>query len=282
MNDVFAPYRRRLFGLAYRMLGSRADADDAVQDAALKWAATDQTAIRDPQAWLITVTTRAAIDIGRRRARERARYLGPWLPDPLDEAASDVPVFAESLRPAFLLMLETLTPAERAAFLLREVFDSDYADIAAALGTSPEAARQHVSRAKRHLAAGRARFAASPEAERSLMARFAAALAAADHAGMLAILSPGAELYNDGGGKVIAARNVITGADRVVRFLIGVAAKARAPLDWETTTANGAPALVRRVGGRIDSIVSIAASETHINAIYVQRNPDKLAAFTRH
>jgi RNA polymerase sigma-70 factor (ECF subfamily) len=280
VSDGFALHRRRLAALAYRMLGSRADAEDVVQDAALRWTRSDQTAIIDAGAWLVTTTTRLAIDRLRELKRERARYIGPWLPEPVDDAATDTPALAESLRLAFLLMLERLSPAERAAFLMREVFDADYSDIAHAVGCSTEMARQHVSRARRHVAKGRERFVPEPEAELRLLSQFTAAIAADDYNAMLAILAPDAEAWSDGGGKVLAARNVIHGADKVARLVLGLVRKAGmgaiAP-----ASANGSPAVLIRHGDD-HTLFSLAGDGVRITGVFLQRNPDKLAAFRTH
>jgi RNA polymerase sigma-70 factor (ECF subfamily) len=280
VSDPLTLHRRRLFGLAYRMLGSRADAEDVVQEAAVRWARADRPAIADPEAWLVRVTCRLAIDALRARSRERAHYVGPWLPEPVDEPA-DTPALAESLRLAFLLMLERLTPTERAAFLMREVFDSDYADIAEAIGCSADAARQYVSRAKKHIAAGRSRFVPAPEAEARLMGQFSAAIASGDYTAMLAILAPDAEAWSDGGGKVRAAPNVVSGADRVARLLLGIAAKT-GPMTIAWTEANGAPALLARGADGNKTLVSLATDGERVTRVLMQRNPDKLAGFTAH
>ena len=274
-------HRGRLFALAYRMLGSRADAEDVVQEAALRWARADVSMIANPEAWLVTATSRLAIDRLRALKRERAVYIGPWLPEPVEEAAADTPLLAESLRLAFLLMLERLTPSERAAFLMREVFDSDYTDIADALQCSAEAARQHVSRARRHVAAERERCVPEPQAELRLMSQFSAAIAAGDYDAMLSILAADAEAWSDSGGKVLAARNVIHGADKVARYLLGLGRKAGDDLCIVPVMANGGTALLVTQGDDT-TLISLATDGARISYLFLQRNPDKLAAFRSH
>ena len=275
MNDDFAPHRPRLRAIAYRMLGSVADAEDAVQETALRWHRADRDKVDNPEAWLVRACTRVSIDLLRRRRRES--YTGPWLPEPAVEPAADPPALAESLRLAFLLMLERLTPHERAAFLLREVFDTPYGEVAATLGVSEAACRQYVSRARRHIAEERTRFAVAPRAEVELMGRFGAALAAGDLSAITSLLAADARLVSDGGGKVVAALNVVTGADKVARFFVGIAGKAPADLVWVPAAFNGSPAIVGEVGGRIFGVMSIATDGERITSVFVQRNPDKLA-----
>jgi RNA polymerase sigma-70 factor (ECF subfamily) len=276
VND-FDPHRPRLRAIAYRMLGSVADADDAVQETALRWHRVDGAGIDNPEAWLTRTCTRVSIDLLRRRRREA--YTGPWLPEPAEETA-EAPALAESLRLAFLLMLERLTPHERAAFLLREVFDTPYDEVAAALGVSEAACRQYVSRARRHIADERARFTVAPRAEVELMSRFGAALAAGDFAAMTALLAADARLVSDGGGKVAAALNIVAGADKVARFFLGIAGKAPPDLKWTPVTLNGGVSVVGEAAGRIYGVLSIATDGERITSIFVQRNPDKLARVT--
>lgn len=279
MNDDFALHRLRLRAIAYRMLGSVADADDEVQETALRWHRADRAAVENAEAWLVRACTRVSIDLLRRRRREA--YTGPWLPEPAsEEPVTQAPALAESLRLAFLLMLERLTPHERAAFLLREVFDTPYDEVAAALGASEPACRQYVSRARRHIAEERTRFAVAPRAEIDLMSRFGDALAAGDLAAITALLAADARMVSDGGGKVIAALNVITGAQKVARFFVGIAGKAPPDMAWTPITLNGAPAIVGEAGGQIIGVVSIATDGDRITSVFVQRNPDKLAGVT--
>lgn len=273
MSDPFSAAQPRLTALAYRMLGSHADAADAVQDTATKWLGADRGTIDNPEAWLVRTCTRASVDLLRRRKREA--YVGPWLPEPTTEDAGDLPALAESLRLAFLLMLERLSPGERAALLLHDVFDEDYPAIAAAVGCSEAMARQHVSRARRRIAEDRQRFIVAPRAERDLMERFGAALAMGDLAGLTALLAPGAQLTSDGGGKRIAARNVITGADRVARFILGIARKH--PIELRAATINGALGALTIENGELSGAIGFATDGERITGVFLQRNPDKLA-----
>jgi RNA polymerase sigma-70 factor (ECF subfamily) len=280
MTDEFDRHRPRLRAVAYRMLGSLADAEDAVQETALRWHRADRRPIDNPEAWLVRTCTRIAIDALRKRRREA--YVGPWLPEPVAEPASNAtPMLAESLRLGFLLMLERLSPSERAAFLLREVFDTPYDEVAQALGVSEQACRQYVSRARRHIAEERTRFAVAPHAEVDLMTRFGAALMSGDIERVTEVLTGDARLVSDGGGKVVAALNVVRGAEKVARFFVGVARKAPAGLSWSALTLNGAPAMVAETDGHVFGILSIATDGERITDVYVLRNPDKLARIGR-
>lgn len=281
MSDAFAACRPRLFALAYRMLGSAADAEDVVQEAALRWHAADRSDIGNAEAWLVRAATRLSIDALRRR--KRAPYVGPWLPEPLagEEPVADTPVLAESLWLAFLLLLERLTPAERAAFLLRDVFDAPYDEVAAALGASESACRQHVSRARRNMASGRARFRVEPRAEVKLMTRFARSVGEGDMAGLVALLSPNAELVTDGGGKATAALNIIAGAEKVARFFLGLSRKVPPELIWSPMRVNGAPGVLMALGGEPYALWSFATDGERITGLFAQRNPDKLGRFDK-
>jgi RNA polymerase sigma-70 factor (ECF subfamily) len=283
MSDGFDTHAPRLRALAYRMLGVRADAEDAVQETALRWLRLpDRAGIDNPQAWLTRVCTRICIDALRARRGERAAYVGPWLAEPYEEPAADVPALAESLRLAFLLMLERLSPAERAALLLREAFDADYDEVAEALDTSEAMARQHVSRAKRRVAEDRARFPVAPRAEAELMGRFAEAVASGDASRVAALLHPEARFVSDGGGKVLAALNVVEGADRVARLVIGVNRKWPAEATWAPAMLNGALTALGTVAGEPFATMTLATDGERITALFLLRNPDKLAVLTRH
>jgi RNA polymerase sigma-70 factor, ECF subfamily len=227
-DRTFERLRPRLFGVAYRMTGSVADAEDLVQEALLRWHESDRAAVREPEAWLVAVVTRLAIDHHRKAAARRAAYPGPWLPEPVDagrlspeyqsELASDVSM-------AFLAILERLGPQERAAFLLREVFGTGYPEIAAILGKREDAARQVVHRARARVRGGAPRFAAPPDAKERLLGRFVRALEQDDRDALLAVLADDAEFTSDGGGKVRAAMRTVRGGDRVARMLLGIEAK---------------------------------------------------------
>lgn len=276
--EIFERARPRLWGLAYRMLGSPADADDAVQDTYLRWQAADLDHIDAPEAWLTTVCTRRTIDMLRAAQRARTDYVGPWLPEPVVAPEAGVELeLAESLSTAFLLLLERLSPTERAAYLLREVFDYDYADVAAALNKSEAACRQLVSRARKHVGQDRARFAPAPERQQDLLDSFLGAMKSGAVENLAMLLSEDAELWSDGGGKVLAARNVIHGAGNVARFLHGVWQRAWTEQNVKLVAVNGGPGLLLGEAGRLESVVTFGlAPDGRIAAIYVVRNPDKL------
>ena len=257
-TEVFESIRPRLFGLAYRMLGIVADAEDVVQEAFLRWRQADE-APRSDQAWLVSVTTRIAIDRLRRAATERAAYRGQWLPEPVtapppDQAAD----LADDLSIAFLLMLERLGPEERAALLLREVFDAEYAEIARVLAKSEAACRQIVHRAKERVRRDQAPFGASPVARERVTRRFVDALRAEDREGLLALMTADAILVADGGGRVPAVAGTQRGAERVAQLLVGFERATRLHLEraglmpeYELAWLNGDPAVLTLTSGRL-------------------------------
>ena len=280
-SSAFEQQRARLFGIAYRMLGSRADAEDVLQDAYLRWHRGAPQELRSPEAWLVTAVTRLCIDRLRAVRAERERYVGPWLPEPLiGEAASaaDAPAeLASSLSIAFLVVLERLAPDERAAFLLHEVFDSEYAEIAEILGKSEAACRQIVSRARKRVREQRPRVQVSEAARRSLLERFAHAIQAQDKGALLALLAEGASWTSDGGGERRAARKVIRGRERVARFALGaVGRKLGGGLAFEMTVVNGEPALALRAGGQLFSVITVDTDGVRILDVYTVLNPKKL------
>jgi RNA polymerase sigma-70 factor (ECF subfamily) len=288
-NDAFAAARPRLIALAYRMLGSMGDAEDAVQETFIRWHGADKAAIRTPAAWLTTACTRLCIDRLRKAKAERAAYVGTWLPEPVAVEPPEDEALGESLSLAFLVMLERLSPAERAAYLLHDVFESDYAAVAAALGKSEQACRQLVSRARKNLGVPESapkpkpRFAADPAHAEELAGAFVAASRAGDTKRLMAILAEDAELWSDGGGKAAAALNVIHGADRVARFVIGVRSKQDPALRVVFRPVNGRPGVVGYVGARADFALALEPGKSgRIGAIYIVRNPDKLARLSAH
>lgn len=282
-TETFEKHRRRLFGLAYRMLGSVGDAEDAVQDTYLRWHRTDRSAIHTPEAWLVTACTRLCIDRLRAAKLERENYPGIWLPEPLVELEVSLPgaeaarEMADDLSMAMLMVMERLTPAERAAYLLREAFDYDYPQIAAALKKSEAACRQLVSRAQKHLKEARPRFAADRAAARQLAEKFAAATRAGD-AGMFAgLLAEDAMLWSDGGGKAAAALNVINGPDKITRFFVGIAGKLPAGLRRVTAVVNGQPGWILFEDDRPYLALAMDIVDGAVRNVFIMRNPDKLA-----
>jgi RNA polymerase sigma-70 factor (ECF subfamily) len=273
---VFEAHRKRLFALAYRMLGAVGEAEDAVQDTYLRWHRADADAVRVPEAWLVTACTRLCIDRLRAAKTARGAYVGPWLPEPVVAAPDDAGALADSLQMAFLLVLERLSPSERAAYLLHEAFDRGYDEIAGIVGKSPAACRQLVSRAARKVREGRPRYAADAAAARDLARRFAEAAASGDAGAFAALLAADAVVVSDGGGKAVAARNVIAGADRAARFLAGVSRKQPPGLRVRPAAVNGAPGLIGYVAGRPVFALSLAIGEGLIRGVYIVRNPDKL------
>ncbi|MEM9042997.1 MAG: RNA polymerase sigma factor SigJ [Actinomycetota bacterium] len=278
--DVFQAERRRLRGIAYRMLGVMADADDVVQDVWMRWEAADRSVIENPAAWLTTVTTRVAVDRLRRRTREQEAYVGPWLPEPLVVAddprdPSEGVELAESLTFGFLVMLEELSPAERAAFLLADVFEEPYTAVAAALDRSEEACRQLASRARGKLR--RESTDPPPTADRAVVDRFVAAIVSGDEAGALACVHPDIDLLSDGGGARHAARRRVVGADRVVRFMVNLARRVDHDARIEMATAGGRPAVVVWPPGESPLVVSLAVVAGRIAEVRSVLNPAKLA-----
>jgi RNA polymerase sigma-70 factor (TIGR02957 family) len=290
-DDTFTRNRRLLFSVAYQMLGSVADAEDAVQDTWLRWSAADRSTVTDPRAFLVRITSRLALDRLKAAHTRRESYVGPWLPEPL--MAGSVPVaaggappdpgeaaeVAEAVSLAMLVVLESLSPAERAVFVLREVFGMSFGEVATALDRSEAAVRQMAHRAREHVQARQPRFDVDQRAQREVTERFFAAVAGGDIEALLAALAPDVVLISDGGGKATAARRPITGADKVARFVVGIAEKgAGIPgLRLEVADVNGLAAIVGWVGAEPFGSVSLAVSGGRIEQVLVMVNPDKLA-----
>jgi RNA polymerase sigma-70 factor (ECF subfamily) len=277
----FEAHRHTLTGLAYRMLGSRAEAEDVVQDAYLRWHAVDLAAIGEPRRYLATVVTRLCLDRMKSARARREFYVGQWLPEPVvDEAFDDEPAsdLARDITVALMLVLERLSPLERASFLLHDVFGLDFAEVSRALGRSEAACRQLGARAREHISAGRPRFPASSEDGYRLASAFHQAAISGDAQALAQMLAHDVVLYSDGGGKRIAALNPIHGREKVLRFLDGVSRKnaSLATLKVRDATINGLPGFVLRDE---DGAIDTAAFESHdgrITAIYIMRNPGKL------
>ncbi len=286
MSDAAASFeaqRRRLLGLAYRMLGSVAEAEDAVQDAYLRWHATDREAVADARAFLTTTTTRICLDALKSARMKREQYVGPWLPEPVVDAKALAPdaqtELAEDLSVALLLAMERLSPLERAAFLLHDVFDCSYDEVARALERSEAACRQLAARARGHVREARPRSlgGGNVSEHRKLVAAFVAAARSGDVEGLTAMLASDARLVSDGGGKVAAALNVIEGAERTAKFVAGVVNKGlREGSRVVEATINGlVGVLIYGPEGGVQS-TAFEIEEGKIRAIYVVRNPEKL------
>jgi len=287
--ELFQSHRRQLFAVAYRMLGSASDAEDVVQDAWLRYAAARPSDLRSPQAYLTTIVTRLCLDRLKSARATREEYVGPWLPEPVLTDGRREPeqslALAESVTLAFMVLLETLSPEERAVFLLREVFDHEYDEIAAMLDTTPANCRQLFHRAKQRIAERRPRFRGALDEKRPLVGRFVAALRDGDGEALTSVLAEDVGFWSDGGGKVLAARRPVFGRDRVVQVLVGIRRTApAAALDAVTidvVEVNHDPALVLRVAGRIDSVYTLTVEDDAIAAIRIVRNPDKLRFLDR-
>jgi RNA polymerase sigma-70 factor (ECF subfamily) len=277
---TFESHRPLLFSIAYRMLGSVSEAEDVVQDA---WLRAEQDAaadIRSPRAYLTTIVTRLAIDRLRSAERTRMEYPGPWLPEPLAEPNQESAELASSLTMAFMVLLEQLTPTERAVFLLREVFEMDFADIARIVGKTEANTRQILTRGRARLKHPQPRFTASRRESAEVVERFRHAVSTGDLQGLMAILDPDAQLVADGGGKVPSATRPVLGADRVARFLIGYASKLPpGDMKFEPVSINGSPGLLLRHALAGDGAYAFDIDGDRIRAVFVVRNPDKLRGF---
>lgn len=275
---VFEQLRRRLFSVAYRMTGTRADAEDIVQEAYLRWHRTDAGEVRSPEAWLVSVVTRLAIDRLRKASVEREAYTGQWLPEPLFGLPSpeEQLELASDLSMAFMVLLERLAPSERAAFLLHDIFDCDYNDIARILRKSEATCRQVVHRARERVRRDQRRFSAGEEDRRRLIEKFMAASNAGDEASLLSLFAEDATLTSDGGGVVHAARKVVTGRRRIAHLFIVVARKLGARLTQAILPINGEPGLVTFVDGVPFSATSFETDGSSILALYNVLNPEKL------
>ena len=282
--DIFEEVRPMLTGLAYRMLGSRADAEDAVQDTFLKWQATPREGIERPAAWLTTACTRRCIDLLRSAHRTRVDYVGPWLPEPIhtpvEDMSSDLNL-ASSLTTAFLLMLERLTPKERAAYLLHEIFDMDYPEIATILDMQESACRKLVSRARANIDQAKVRHATPPERQHQLLTAFETAVASGELGTLAILLSEDIRLSADSGGKVPTTRRILHGKDEVLGFIAQTLQPYWDACEWITADINGGRGVILRREGETVASVSFAYDEDgRATNIFVMRNPDKLARLT--
>ena len=281
---TFESERKRLTMLAYRMLGRWSEAEDAVQDGYLRWQAADRSAIRVPGAWLTTTVVRLCLDRMRKAKASREVYVGPWLPEPVltpeggeREMSPDAASFAQDLSMGLMLVLERLGPEERAAFILREAFDSSYAEIAAALGKNEAAVRQLVSRARERVKGERKRYEPPPGAHEKLMAGLLSAIQAQDVSGLAALLTKDASFTSDAGGKRPAALRVVTGAEEVAKLLIHLTTTGGSAQEIRPLNFNGATGLWVIDKRGFENAIQIELDGERVSAIYVVRNPDKLA-----
>jgi RNA polymerase sigma-70 factor (ECF subfamily) len=278
--DIFQALRPRLFGIAYRMLGVRADAEDIVQEAWLRWQHGGGEEARNPEAWLVTVVTRLSIDRLRGAIAERERYVGPWLPEPLlGEAAGSPEAALEAagdISTAFLLMLERLGPEERAVFLLHQVFEFGYGEVAAMVGKTEPACRKILQRARERVRAERPRFAVAREQHLALLGKFIEAARSGVPERVQELLTADATYMGDGGGKARTTVRAVLGAGRVARLVVGIERKWTDRGSHQLIQVNGAPGLLTWRDGQPDSVTTLDLRDGRIAAIYVVRNPDKL------
>jgi len=289
-QDFVDALRPLLFSIAYRMLGSASDAEDVLQDAWLRYHGADTSAIRSAKAFATTVVTRLCLDRLKSARTKREEYVGPWLPEPVLTSDVEDPEGllqrAESVTLAFLVLLEQLSPEERAVFLLKDIFEYDHSAIGKMLGMSVDNSRQLLHRAKAKLAEGRPAMRGTPQSRRAVAERFARAFSSGDTAGLTALLAKDARMWSDGGGKASAARRPLVGRDQVLNLLVGLHRTAQTTdlirsASWRIEDVNSEPALVIRVGERLESIFVLSINDDAISEIRVVRNPDKLAHIGR-
>jgi RNA polymerase sigma-70 factor (ECF subfamily) len=277
-TEAFLAHRNLLFTVAYEMLGSAADAEDILQETWLRWVAIDPDQVRDQRAYLVRITTRQSLNRLRTLKRRKEAYFGSWLPEPLltaPEVADDVEL-AESMSMALMVVLETLSPTERAVFVLREAFGLGYDEIAVAVEKTPAAARQIAHRARRHVDARRPREVVTPSQTRAALEAFQRAIETRNLQDLLDVLAPQVVLISDGGGVKRAAPRPIRGAEKVGRFVIGGLAKTDATVAVGPTVINGHPALVVHVDGELDGVMAVRVEDARITGLYFVRNPQKL------
>src|SRR5438105_11873923 len=289
-HDVFNTDRPRLFSIAYRMLGSASDAEDVLQDGWLRYRGADRSDIRSPKAFATTIVTRLCLDRLKSAKTTREQYVGEWLPEPVLTSEVEGPDTmlqrAESVTLAFLVLLEKLSPEERAVFLLKDVFEYDHAEIGGMLGVSVDSSRQLLHRAKTRLAEGRPRLTGTPASRRAVAERFARAFSNGDASELTTLLAKDVGMWSDGGGKASAARRPVIGRDHVLNFLVGLHRTAQnSELIREVALTiedvNFEPAIVVRVGCRLESLFVFSVDDAEITGIRVVRNPDKLARIDR-
>ncbi|MFC6062452.1 RNA polymerase sigma-70 factor [Streptomyces ochraceiscleroticus] len=285
--DEFTAHRPLLFSIAYEILGSVADAEDVLQDSYLRWRSVDHASVENARAYLAQIVTRQALGVLRSAARRREQYVGPWLPEPLvTDAAGSAPdgidhvLTGEAVTTAMLLVLEALTPSQRAVFVLREVFGFEYAEIAEAVGKSEAAVRQLNQRARSSVRERRQTAVATPAEAEPVAERFLAAAATGDVQGLMDLLAPDVVFLADGGGVVNAVRRPVVGPDKVARLLLGLLAKGarKGELDIRVGAYNGMQSVVVLIDGTLDQVTSVEVRDGVVTAIYCVRNPEKLAA----
>lgn len=279
-NRLFDQSRSRLFGLAYRMLGTRVDAEDVIQNAWLRWDSTDLASVDDAEAWLTAAVTRLGIDRQRRLRARREEYIGPWLPEPIvsirEKGSEAMMELAGDLSLAFLVAMERLGPDQRAAFILREVFDYSYEDIAALLGKTVPASRKLVSRARVCVQSDRPRYAVAPEQAKLVAKRFADALMEADREGFVRLMADQVQWVADGGGNVHAASHVVHGVRATSRLAMGLARQWGKRLRVTVELVNGKSGVILWLDGRVQAAIELETDGTHVLGIYSVVNPDKL------
>jgi RNA polymerase sigma-70 factor, ECF subfamily len=282
-SKVFDTLRPQLMAIAYRMLGTKSDAEDVVHDAWLRWRATDVARIRCPEAWLKTAVTRLSIDRLRKAKVERQAYTGPWLPEPLSEAELSSPEIAlerdEDISIAFMTLLETLSPEERAVFVLHDILDDDYAEIAETVGKSTAACRQLVHRAREKLTSKRRRYLVDEETRKRMLEKFIEAANRGDRGEVMKLFATQAVMISDGGGKGIAVRRPLSGAERISWLWFAVARRRELHAERRLVRVNGEPAIASFYRGQLHSVATIETDGNRIHAYYTIANPDKLRAF---
>lgn len=285
-EETFEAHRPLLFGVAYRMLGSAVEAEDMVQETYLRAANSDEQSLRNPAGYLVTIVTRLCMDQLKSARRQRETYIGPWLPEPLPTAQLALPpapearvTAEESISLAFLVLLESLGPLERAVFLLRDVFDYSYDEVATMVGRTSPGCRQIVHRARQRIEKRRPRYHPSKREREEITLRFLHAAGTGDMHALLALLASDVTAWSDGGGKVAAAVNPVVGAERVAKFILGVTAKLP-PTAAEIVELNGQPAMRATFRGKVHSLLQLELNEAgQVSAIHIIRNPDKMRRF---
>jgi RNA polymerase sigma-70 factor (ECF subfamily) len=282
-TEAFVAHRNLLFTVAYEILGSAADAEDVLQETWLRWVKVDLDQVRDQRGYLIRITTRQSLNRLRTLQRRREAYVGPWLPEPLltaPDASEDIEL-AESVSMAMMLVLETLSPTERAVFVLREAFELGYDEIAAAVDKSPAAVRQIAHRARQHVDARRPRTVVSRSEGQAVLEAFQRAVEASDLQGLMDVLAPDVVAVSDGGGLKLTALKPIFGVEKVIRMFVGSMEKIGGTLTAEPTVVNGNPALLFSFDGQLDGVVALRIENNQVTGIYYVRNPEKLSRLKR-